>query len=398
MMSSTVSAPDTPARLTYARARLLLGISGVGTAVLIASSVLVFDLAARLLPYSASQPLLGALSTLLPILVLPMLLFLPFDVVGGAIVVRARPSVPRFLTRWVRGATVQLAVWLIAAAVLMVAARADGASAAIVAFVVLQLLLAQFRAPLSRVIASFGTDPVTPQLRTVAQGAGIDASRICVAATEDEGFVGGWSGIFPRVLVLPAHWLDLPDDALVAALRRRRIIAESGAHRRGVLGAVAWNTLGGASVLALTAADLATAAGVLTLAAGMTLWAFLGALLLPTVSRAAVFTADAAAARECGTAAVSDLIEHLDQWQDDEARRSAGVETIFHPVPARTRRIERLHKASRSGGTDKNVHAWTAHHIARHALWLSWGTLSPLSRLVHCNVGRPALWAMLPGD
>jgi hypothetical protein len=36
--------------------------------------------------------------------------------------------------------------------------------------------------------------------------------------------------------------------------------------------------------------------------------------------------------------------------------------------------------------------------LARHALWLGWGTLSPISRAVHCNVGRPALWAMLPGD
>jgi hypothetical protein len=44
------------------------------------------------------------------------------------------------------------------------------------------------------------------------------------------------------------------------------------------------------------------------------------------------------------------------------------------------------------------VKPWHAHHLARHALWLSWGACTPLSRVVHCNVGRPALWAMLPGD
>jgi hypothetical protein len=36
--------------------------------------------------------------------------------------------------------------------------------------------------------------------------------------------------------------------------------------------------------------------------------------------------------------------------------------------------------------------------VARHALYLAWGALSPLARAVHCNVGRPALWVVWPGD
>jgi chromosome partitioning protein len=50
-------------------------------------------------------------------------------------------------------------------------------------------------------------------------------------------------------------------------LLRRRLAATSGAHTRGVLGAIGWNTLGFAVSLALTGASPATAAGVLTLAA-----------------------------------------------------------------------------------------------------------------------------------
>jgi hypothetical protein len=68
------------------------------------------------------------------------------------------------------------------------------------------------------------------------------------------------------------------------------------------------------------------------------------------------------------------------------------VETIFHPVPARSLRLAAL------DGTYTPSTALAAHHAARHALYLAWGLLSPLSRAVHCNVGRPALWVIWPGD
>jgi hypothetical protein len=245
-----------------------------------------------------------------------------------------------------------------------------------------------------RLIASFTAVPMTERLRQVAGRAGVAAERIEVLASTDEGFVGGWSGIAPRRLVLPARWLELPDDALVAALQRRRIIAESGAHLRGVLGAVTWNTLGFVLVLALFVPGLGTAAGILTLAAGMTLWAFVGVLVLPTPSRAAVHAVDLEAARGVGAAVVRDAIERLDRWQDDEPKRSPGVERIFHPVPSRFSREANLAAATQQGA----VKGYHAHHVARHALWLGWATLSPISRAVHCNVGRTAIWAMLPGD
>jgi hypothetical protein len=249
------------------------------------------------------------------------------------------------------------------------------------------------RVPLARAIAGFARVEMPPRLRTLAREAGIDPARILLLRSGDEGFVGGWTGMLARTLVLPARWLELSDAALLAVLRRRRAIAVSGAHRRGVLAAMAWNTMGFALVLALSCADAATAAGLVTLAAGMTLWAFVGVLVLPTPSRAAVFAMDAAGVHGGDPAALGDAIEGLDRWQDDEASRPAGVETVFHPVPSRTARLTRLRAVH--GGAQA---AAVTHHLARHALWLGWGTLSPLSRLVHCNVGRPALWAMLPGD
>jgi hypothetical protein len=366
--------------------------------VLLATALLAFDVPMRTLSNSVAQPLDEALVSLAVVLLAGLALLFPFDVLGGAVVVRGRQSVAGFLTRWTRGAIVQFAIWMLSASLLIAAARSGGTAAAVGCFVLLQFVLAALRAPMARVISSFTPQPLSARDRRIAERAGISPERIMALATDDEGFVGGWSGIVPRRLVLPATWLSLPDDALLATLTRRRIIAESGAHLRGVLAAIAWNTLGFAVVLSLTGATLGSAAGLLTVAAGMTLWAFVGVLVLPTPSRAAVYALDHAAAFEGESAALRTAIEHLDSWQDDEAERSTGVETIFHPVPARSGRLARLNAAQGSSGSENELRWWHAHHLARHALWLGWGTLSPISRVVHCNVGRPALWALLPGD
>lgn len=394
--SSSERSPATSSGATYARKRLWLGITGVGTAVVAATATLGVGLPARLLSDAASQPLPEALGALALPLLAVVGLGLPFDLLGGAVIVRHRAPLGGVLVRWVRGVAVQLAVWLLAAALLLVAARAGGVMAALGAVLLLQLALAEGRVPMARLIARLPWVPVPPRVRQLAQQAGIAPERLRLVEADDEGFVGGWSGIRPRTLVVPAQWLSLPDAALLAILRRRQLIAASGAHLRGVLGAVAWNTLGAAVVIALTGARVESAAGVLTVAAGMTLWAFAGVLLLPTPSRAAVFAVDALAARDGAAAPLAEALSPLDRWQDDEPHRSPGVEAVFHPVPAVGVRLARL-GAGGGAPVERPAHL-LAHHLARHALWLGWGTLSPLSRLVHCNVGRPVLWAMLPGD
>ncbi len=397
MTTSTFSILGGASRMTFARARLLLGISGVGASVIMAASLLLFVIPGSALSTSPEQPLLRAVVSVALVMMVGIAAFLPFDMLGGAALVRQRAPLPVFLARWVRGATVQLVVWMLCAAILMISARTRGVIGAIGSFVLLQFVLAALRAPFARLIADLHEREIPDTLRIASQRAKIDLDQLLVLDSADEAFVGGWTGVWARRLVIPARWLQLPEHALVAALYRRRIIAESGAHLRGVLGAIAWNTLGLALVLALTGADVGTAAGMLTMAAGMTLWAFVGVLLLPTPSRAAVFAVDAVTAHKVGTSAVREAIDRLDRWQDDEPQRSVRVETIFHPVPSRNARHARLITLAPTDGTPV-VRTMHAHHLARHALWLGWASLSPISRAVHCNVGRPSLWAMFPGD
>jgi len=392
MTSSTVTLTPPPSGLTYARARLYLGITGVGSAVLLAAALLYFRIPSRGLAMSDAQSVPAALFRVGLLFAFAHVAFMVYDLIGGVSLVRRQAWGSRWLTRWLRGVAVQWVVWMLVAAALMLAARAAGTTAVIAVFLMVQLLLAAGRGRMVRVIAGLPIVPTPEGMARAAVQAGLDAAQLQVLDCPDEGFVGGWSGITAHTLVVPFRWAQLPEPALAAMLLRRRLAATSGAHIRGVLGAIGWNTLGFAVSLALTGASPASAAGVLTLAAAMTLWAFLGVLLLPTPSRAAVFALDAAATASVGAAPMRAGIEQLDAWQDDEPVRSAGVETVFHPVPGRSARIARL------VGNAGAVKPWHAHHVARHALWLSWGAFTPIARAVHCNVGRPALWAMLPGD
>jgi hypothetical protein len=388
----TIASLPLPLRTTYARARLRLGIAGVGGVVLLAAAALLADLPARTLARDPAQPLAAAVAQVLAALLVPTLLLAPLDALGGLVVARERPAPWAWRRRWLRGVSVQLAVWAASATVLLGAARAGGVWAALAASALLQVALLVGRPWLARVVAPLAVSRRLPAgIARAAGAAGLDASRLRVVDAGDSGFTGGFAGVTARTLWVPAHWAALPPPVLAAQLARRRACATGGLHARGVVGALAWNLAGLAAVLRFApGADAATAAGLVTAVAWTTLWSFLGLLLLPTPSRAAVLAADAGAARVVGAPAVRDAIAALDRWLDAEPERPRAVEAVFHPVPSPATRLRGLAAPGAGGGG--------AHQLARHALYLAWGTLSPLSRAVHCNVGRPALWVFWPGD
>lgn len=382
---------------TLARKRLVLGISAVGTSVVGATAVLLFDLPGRVLSTATDQPAWLAVLTIALAMIVPLIAASPFDLIGGALLVRRAPRAIRWFMAWCRGALVQLAIWTGVATVLLLAFRTGGAAPAVLVFALVQLLLASIRGAVAARAASLrprdsALAPGTP-LVEAATSAGLDPARLRVLESDDEAFSGGWVGIRPAELVVPASWMQKPLPWLQAALLRRAVIARSGAHTRGVLLAAAWNTIGFVLVSTLVSGDLGTAAGIVRMAAGMTLWTFLSVLLLPTPSRWAVYAVDASAARTVDPSALVQVIDQIDRWQDDEPARRRAIETIFHPVPARDERVRRLGAPAATLSL-----RFAAYAVARQALYLSWGGLSLVSRAVHCNVGRPALLVMLPSD
>jgi hypothetical protein len=83
--------------MTYARKRLWLGISGVGSTVLLCVAAVTLDLPHRLIPPYADQTFGTALAAVALTWMLHTALLLPLDVLGGVVVVRER----RGILRWI---------------------------------------------------------------------------------------------------------------------------------------------------------------------------------------------------------------------------------------------------------------------------------------------------------
>lgn len=384
--------------MTYARARLWLGICGVGTWVLLSLAALLFQLPQW--AFDGWEPTPAAdLAGLAAMLAAYVAVSLPFDALGGWILPekfgRNVPPLGRFLAGWLRGAAVQGAVMIGCGAVLLTAARAGGPWAAVGAAAGLMLLLLALQERLAVLVGGLRPAPAdTSPVRRTLERWGVLPPKLSVLAAGDPGFVGGPVGVpgFERVVV-PESWLAgrLSPDAAAAQIARRVGVMSAGSRLRGVLAAMGWNLAGFALALQIPGADPATLAGLATLAAGFTLWSFLGLLLLPTVSRAGVYEADLFA-RRAGVPAdlIARTAAEVDRFGDDEPARPGWIEAIFHPVPSVDNRLRHL-----GNGAHRPVGAWQA---ARTALFLSWACWGLLGRAVHCNSGRPQLWVLLPGD
>ncbi len=368
---------------TYARARLRLGITAVGTFVVLAAGALVLHAPARILDGVGGTAGADAVA-LAAVMGLAALVALPYDVLGGFVLPRRHgrphPAPTRFLAGWARGVAVLLGVSVASGTLLLAAGRAGGRPAALVAFLALTALLLVLQEPLARLVGG---------LRRVRGARGV-----IVLEGDDPGFSGGFAG--PRAIpVLPARWERLLEPrALALLLERRAAIRASGAWSRGLALALAWNGLGFGLASFLPGAGVSAVSELVTTALGFTLWTFLGLLLLPTPSRRATVAADARVVADEGSrAALAAAVETLDALQDDEPERAPGVEAVFHPVPSVRNRLRSL--AGARGPRARGPGAW---HVARTALYLSHAGLSLLPRAVHCNAGRPELWVYLPAD
>ncbi len=257
---------------------------------------------------------------------------------------------------------------------LLTAARVGGFWLALAVYLALNVLFIYAQLALARALGG---------LRSRINGDGME-----VLESPYPHFTGGVVGLDKGRLVVPEHWRETfsPDTLAILLDRKQKLIA-NGSRLGGLALAFGWN-LAGFVLAYLGAGTLEHVAGLISFSLWSTLWAFLGVLLLPTPSRWGVFAGDALVAGE-HQALLSNAIRQLDRDQDDEYTRAAGVETLFHPIPAAARRTDRL---------GNQVATWGPWHAARVALYLSWTNLSWLSRAVHCNIGRPEVWVLLPSD
>lgn len=375
--------------MSYARARLYLGISCVGMWVVVSLFLLGFRLPERLLstlvtPSTGDYQLIG-------VVFLYAFVQGAFDLFGGYVLPkeygRTDLSLGTFLSGWFRGATLHGVLLFIGAITLLNASRLGGFALALALFLLFNLLLIQGQVPLARLIGD---------LRAASAAVGGREAAPLILQARHRYFTGGVTGLPGRArVVIPEAWQHDPGGASYKTLlQRKAALVQRGAYTRGLLLALVWNTVGFCLAYAAAGGPVHVA-GLVSFSLWSTLWAFVGVLVLPTPSRAGVFAADRYALAEGAEGTVlASAVGQLERDQDDEPSRSRGVETVFHPIPSVERRLVALAHTGQSSRGER----WAPWHAARLALYLSWANLSWLSRAVHCNIGRPEVWVFLPSD
>lgn len=380
--------------MTYGRARLWLGVTGVGSVVVIASIALALQLPQRLLESKRGLESTEFLQ-LAAVIGLFLLWLAPMDFLGGYLLPRkfkkSDISFSDWLGTYLKAAFFQAILFVFFGSTIVLLSQAYGTSIGLISIGLLMTgcFLVRNRLLLNRRVKSASSQAKLIDAVGLIQSWQIFVPRTVVVEHNDIGFTGGVIGLGKRAkIVIPEAWLSFCTEELATAIARRALAVNTGSYTRGLALAFVWNLAGFSLCWLLTGADLASVAGLVTAMCAFTLWSFLGLLVLPTVSRNASLTIDQELARlGLPVELISTTASTMDHLQDDEPQRPRFIETIFHPVPS-----------VKGRNRSEPVTGLAAWNVARTTLFLSWACLGFLSRSVHCNVGRPELWTMLPTD
>ena len=361
-------------QVTYARARLFLGITTVGSMVTLCILALALRLPQLFFSMSPTN-IADTANGLLLIFGLYAAVALPFDFIGGYLLERVFhrdvPQLGNFAYRLVRGILAQGCVYVACGLALIEIHLRFGNVGVILMFVALQLLLITCQLPLAMFVGGLKRTP----------------DGLTGQGPYGTGGITGFPG--SETVVLPMHWKPILSNKLLNVMEsRRRYAIASGLRRNGVLLALAWN-IGGFAISVVLAGGTGSVASLLSTSLYFSLTSFIGLLFLPKPSQHAVLQLDAAVTNDGNRDNLVAAIRALAGIQDDEETRHTAVQLIFHPIPA---------VSLRTGMSTSGTRQFAAWNAARLAIFLSWGGLSFVSRAVHCNVGRPDVWVLLPCD
>ena len=368
--------------MTPGKARLWTGIGGVGTLVVLAVTLLAMDVPHAVLPTTSDGPLWEYLAILM-FLILAAASLLPFDFIGGVVIPAAYetrpPKFTSWLKQWARSVNVQLLFFSISLFCYLQIGREIGAAWLIALFAVMQVALVAGQEFIWQIMTSRKSDNSANSLTQFVRHS-------------DPRFAGGITGLpgFESILI-PDDWrTGLRPSWLKMLVKRRHAALQSGGRLRGILAAILWNMSSFTAALVASGTTMNSVADLVTAFLWFLLFSFVGLLVLPAVNRRGVFALDRHLAGEVSITEFEQAIREVDQLTERDPMRSVSAESVFQPIPCPERRSRALSEAGSA-----EVTAW---NVARTALFLSWAFGGPLARAVHCNVGRPELWAMMPAD
>ena len=357
-----------PDQIKLAKQRLRLGITNVGFWVISTTA----GLYALKRPGSHSPTGARVMGLLLAALLAQAI----FDVIGGCVLM-PYPQATRaiFLKRWLRGMAVHSLLMGTLFALSYASFRMSGGFCFAVLLGTTGLAFA--RVP---ILQAIGGIPIHKEVQGDTQ--------ILIADVDDPSFTGGITGFGKKARsLMPRLWFDqLPDAELAVEGRRRQWQMDAGLEGRAFLLLLLWNMVG--SSIGTVEFKLASRLPIEALSyhfCWMTLWGFLGLLILPRLSQKAVFAADQAFSRE--KIAIESWIRHFPELVGEDGNPGSKTQAVFYPIPSTVLRQKHLNKAT-SG--------FIPGSLARNNLYYSWATLTLIGRSVHCNAGRPALWVFPP--
>lgn len=363
------------------KARLLTGISCVGTLVVLAGTSLYFDIPKSTFPSNPTTPPREFLSFLTFFVAIASVLF-TFDFVGGVLIPAAcEPESPTFMAwfkGWSRSVVLQTLFYSISFFLYLQIGRAIGAPSLVGVFAILQVMLLAGQELIWRL--------------TTANRSHKDHGISSFVQHSDQRFVGGVTGLpgFESILI-PEGWKNrLQPSEIKMLVSRRGAAVKTGLRLRGIIFAMMWNISGFAVAIMASGSVVQTVADLVSVFLWFLLLSFVGLLVLPTFNRRGVFALDHQLALNCSPIELQRAILELDDITEQDPNRSVSAESIFQPIPCPERRNEAI-----KTGIVPTLGTW---NVARTALYLSWAFGGPLARAVHCNVGRPELWAILPTD
>lgn len=368
--------------MKQSKARLLTGILCVGVLVFSAAAIIATDVQSILFP-TEPQPFVVEFVAILCLFLAFAALQLPFDISGGLLIPAMYsppgPDVAAWFRRWGRSVAVQVVFYVSTLSIYLLIGRAAGPVWLVAMFVALQVVLVAAQELLWR-------------LMTAGKLAEPGTRAVSFVYAQDPRFVGGITGLPGlETILLPARWrTSLKQTTLQSILERRRLALSSGARFRGILAAILWNTFAFTAAILFAGGTVTSVAELVTVLLWFLLLSFAGLLILPAWSRHSVFGLDQRIATDIGVNALCEAVNDVDRLTEQDTARSAAAESIFQPIPCPQRRRDALNRVG-----EQRLEAW---NVARMALFLSWGFGGPLARAVHCNVGRPELWVLLPTD
>ena len=379
--------------MTYARSRLILGMSTVGTVVSGCLAVLGFELYRNfetvILESAVSQAIAVAI-----ILAIVFTVLLPFDILGGFILPtkfsKSKTTFERWFISYLLAVTAQFCSYIVLG-VLIVNLASCSPVIGTFGFAVLSIFVLRIRNMMIKwkIKPHKRFDGVLKEAEELAKSWLPISDQIYIVEREDIGYTGGIIGFGRRSKILiPRRWLSFGVDVLATIIARRQIAISSYSHTIGILLALACNIVGFLCANLLTSSPINSLAWVIEFISWFNLWTFFSLLMLPTFSRSASsLVDDRLVSLKVPRALVVHAAEAMNGLQDNERARSMLVETIFHPIPSVERRSH-----------ERPLVPLKTWQVARSSLFVSWTGLSFLARAVHCNVGRPDLWLLPPSD